>query len=87
MKKILITGGLGFIGVNTALYLSERGYKCHIIDNYYRVESKNNLHLIENNKNISFEEIDITNEASITNIIKNNSFFAISKLCWTSCNE
>ena len=40
MKKILITGGLGFIGVNTALYLSERGYKCHIIDNYYRVESK-----------------------------------------------
>ena len=77
MKKILITGGLGFIGVNTALYLSERGYKCHIIDNYYRVESKNNLHLIENNKNISFEEIDITNEASITNIIKNNSFFAI----------
>lgn len=77
MKKILITGGLGFIGLNTALYLSERGYKCHIIDNYYRVESKNNLHLIENNKNISFQEIDITDKDSIENLIKSNSFFAI----------
>jgi len=77
MKKILITGGLGFIGVNTALYLSEHGYKCHLIDNFYRIESKNNLHLIENKKNISFQEIDITNKDSIENLIKNDSFFAI----------
>ena len=42
MKKILITGGLGFIGVNTALKLTDVGYKCFVLDDFYRKESKKN---------------------------------------------
>tara|TARA_Y100000768_G_scaffold348075_1_gene296791 strand:- start:3784 stop:3957 length:174 start_codon:yes stop_codon:yes gene_type:complete len=51
MKKILITGGLGFIGVNSALKLSEAVYKCFVLDDFYRKESKKNLELIKGNKN------------------------------------
>ena len=30
--KVLITGGLGFIGINLALYLSDRGYSLRLLD-------------------------------------------------------
>jgi len=34
MKKILITGGCGFIGSNLTNYLINKGYKVYIIDNF-----------------------------------------------------
>ena len=33
MKKILITGGAGFIGIHTSLELTKKGYKVLILDN------------------------------------------------------
>ena len=42
-KKILITGGAGFIGSNTAFYFSKKGWKIYLIDNLSRKGSKNNL--------------------------------------------
>ncbi len=33
MKKILITGGAGFIGSNLSLYLVDKGYKITVLDN------------------------------------------------------
>ena len=35
-KKVLITGGAGFIGFHLARYLSEQGYDITIIDNFGR---------------------------------------------------
>ena len=34
MKKILVTGGLGYIGSHTAVNLVEKGYEVIILDNY-----------------------------------------------------
>ena len=42
-KKLLVTGGAGFIGSNTALYFSKHGWSIHVIDNLSRKGSKNNL--------------------------------------------
>ena len=42
-KKLLVTGGAGFIGSNTALYFSKHGWTIHIVDNLSRKGSKNNL--------------------------------------------
>ena len=42
-KKILITGGAGFIGSNTAFYFSKKGWKIYLIDNLSRKGSENNL--------------------------------------------
>ena len=34
MKKVLITGGGGYIGTHIALTLIENGYDIHVLDNF-----------------------------------------------------
>lgn len=40
MKRVLITGGLGYIGSHTAVELLKRGYEVDIIDNYINSSSE-----------------------------------------------
>ena len=49
-KKILITGGCGFIGTNLALHLSRKKYLISTLDNLSRRGSKYNLELLNQNK-------------------------------------
>lgn len=42
-KKILITGGAGFIGTNAAAHYLKKGYKVIALDNLFRVGSRQNL--------------------------------------------
>ena len=56
-KKILLTGGCGFIGHNLALYLKKRGYDVHIFDNL----GVNNL--------LSFADKDIINQKLYRSIL------------------
>lgn len=77
MKKILITGGLGFIGVNTALKLSMLGYECTLVDNFYRNESKKNKKLIKNIDLIKFINLDVTEKDKVEKLIKENQYFAV----------
>jgi CDP-paratose 2-epimerase len=44
----LITGGAGFIGINTALHLLEKGEKITIFDNFSRKGAELNIALVEN---------------------------------------
>ena len=46
MKKILITGGTGFIGSAISNYFCKKGYKITILDN----NSRGNLRRINQNK-------------------------------------
>ena len=47
MKKILVTGGAGFIGSHTCLLLLENGYEIHSIDSHINSYGKS-LDLIKN---------------------------------------
>lgn len=76
-KKILITGGAGFIGLNVGIALSKLGYKITLIDNFYRKESKNNLEIINSSKNLDFQKLSILNTKRINDLIKTNKYFAI----------
>ena len=40
MKKILVTGGLGFIGSHTCVVLLEKGYKILILDSLINSSKK-----------------------------------------------
>ena len=69
-KKILITGGAGFIGSNTAFYFSKKGWKIYLIDNLSRKGSKNNLLNLKKNIKLIFDKADISNFKKISKILK-----------------
>ena len=69
-KKILITGGAGFIGSNTAFYFSKKGWKIYLIDNLSRKGSKNNLLNLRKNIKLIFDKADISNFKKISKILK-----------------
>lgn len=64
MKKILITGGAGYIGVATAQYFLKKNFKVYIVDN---LSTGNNL---LKHKNYSFLKSDFSNK-KITNLLIN----------------
>ena len=68
MKKILITGGAGYLGSKTAEILLENGYRVTALDNLmYKQISL--LHLCTNN-NFNFIEQDVTDFNLLKNTIK-----------------
>ena len=54
-KKILITGGCGFIGTNLCIYLKKKHYLVYSLDNLSRKGSIYNLKLLNNLKNKKFQ--------------------------------
>ena len=67
--KILITGGLGFIGINAAKYFSTDN-EIHIVDNVSRKGNMENYETISNNKNITLHVKDIRNFFDIEDVFK-----------------
>jgi UDP-glucose 4-epimerase len=73
MKKILVTGGLGYIGSHTVVELQNSGYQVIIIDNL----SNSSLDVLEGITNISktppaFERLDLRIKADVTEFFKRN---------------
>ena len=64
-KKILVTGGCGFIGTNLCIYLTKKHYLVYSLDNLSRKGSKYNLRLLKNLK-IKNYNIDISNFKKIS---------------------
>lgn len=71
--NILITGGLGFIGVNTAIRLYNSGHKIFILDNMSRKGSANNLLHLTNNIVFTFLNIDITDQRKLSEAFNSDS--------------
>jgi CDP-paratose 2-epimerase len=57
--KILITGGAGFIGVNSAHYFSKKANKVVIFDNLSRVGSEKNIEWIKSECELEFFKGDL----------------------------
>jgi CDP-paratose 2-epimerase len=69
MKKILITGGCGFVGANICLDLNQSGFKTYSLDSLVRKGSLSNYQLLKKNgiKNFKF---DIFNYKKISKLPK-----------------
>lgn len=61
MKKILITGGAGFIGYHLGLYLSERGHEVHLLDSFYRGVRDPDLNALLGRPNVRLIEANLEN--------------------------
>ena len=70
MKKIIVTGGLGFIGSNLIELLLEKKYKVLNIDKQTYSSNVYNVKEFNNNKNYSFIKCDISN-SKLSKIISN----------------
>jgi CDP-paratose 2-epimerase len=68
MKKILITGGSGFVGGNLAIKFANLGYEVLCFDNLVRRGSELNLKRFHLNKNIRFIHGDIRNKEDFIGI-------------------
>ena len=64
-KKILITGGCGFVGTNLSLFLKKKRYSIFTLDNLSRNGSKYNLNLLKKSK-IKNYNIDIADSKKIS---------------------
>ncbi|CAM1363689.1 UDP-glucose 4-epimerase [Tenacibaculum sediminilitoris] len=73
MKKILVTGGLGFIGSHTVVELLNDGYEVVIIDNLSnsKIEVLNNIVEITSKKP-DFYQLDLRVKSEIKNFFDNN---------------
>ena len=73
MKKILVTGGLGFIGSHTVVELQKEGYEVLIIDNL----SNSSIDVLGQITSITgkqpvFENLDLKNQHEIKTFFKSN---------------
>ncbi|WP_299673355.1 UDP-glucose 4-epimerase GalE [uncultured Tenacibaculum sp.] len=73
MKKILVTGGLGFIGSHTAVELQNSGFDVIIIDDLSnaRIEVLENIGKITG-KVPEFFQLDLKSKAQVTSFFENN---------------
>ncbi|MEA3450226.1 MAG: NAD-dependent epimerase/dehydratase family protein [Patescibacteria group bacterium] len=72
-KKILITGGAGFIGSHLCEKLIELGVHVICFDNFFTGKKENILHLVDNDKFILIEG-DANNIDDLKNLFNNHKF-------------
>jgi CDP-paratose 2-epimerase len=70
MPSILITGGAGFIGVNSALHFAALGWDVTVLDNLSRRGTDQNLQwLLAQHPAISFQRVDIRDSEAIATAV------------------
>lgn len=77
MKKVLVTGGLGYIGSHTVVELQNAGFTPIIIDNL----SNSSLDVLDGITNITqvtpeFHKLDLRDKADVSEFFKNNNDIA-----------
>lgn len=69
-KKILITGGAGFIGVNSANKFAAQGWQVIVLDNLSRKGARLNLEWLREQHQFVFEEADIRDAEKVSTIVR-----------------
>ena len=73
-KKILITGGAGFVGINSAFYYLKKRYKVLIFDNFSRKGSRANVTSLQsqfNSRDLVVVEGDMSDRKKIEELVNN----------------
>ena len=70
-KKILVTGGAGFIGSHTCIELLNNGNEVVVVDNLYNANKKS-LEVVEKvtGKKVKFYEVDIRDEEKLNEVFE-----------------
>lgn len=81
MKKILVTGGLGYIGSHTVINLVEDGYEVIIVDNYSNSDPKvlQKLRKILGTKKhrVKFYNVDVCDKDKLQKVFDENDIYGV----------
>jgi len=77
--KILITGGMGFIGINAAVHFVKKGHYVTILDNLNKTGLLKNFNLMIHS-HIKFEKADIRIRNDVDKVFDNNEFNVVLHL-------
>lgn len=73
-KRVLITGGMGFIGSNLAIKLIEMGAQVTVVDSLFDLYGGNEFNLENVRNQIEFKLLDIRDIEGITDLVKEKDF-------------
>jgi len=79
-KRILITGGAGFIGCNAARFFAARNWNVTVLDNLSRAGTEKNLEWLQDGATFDFEPVDIRNRAGVDRVMAEGRFDAVLHL-------
>jgi CDP-paratose 2-epimerase len=79
-KRILITGGAGFIGCNAARYFAARNWSVTVLDNLSRQGTDNNLQWLREATNFDFKLADVRDRAAVEQVFAEARFDAVIHL-------
>jgi CDP-paratose 2-epimerase len=79
-KRILITGGAGFIGCNAARFFRARNWSVTVLDNLSRQGTHNNLRWLRENSTFDFEQVDVRDRAAVDRVLAERRFDAVLHL-------
>ena len=71
-RRMLITGGAGFLGVNAAAHMIERGWHVTVFDNLSRAGTERNLEWLraQHGKQVSFVKQDVRNPDALAEHVR-----------------
>lgn len=75
--KVLVTGGLGFIGCNTAASFARDGHEVVVWDTKYRVGTSLNQRWLESVADVQYEYVDITRGGMVYGKMHNQGYEVI----------
>jgi UDP-glucose 4-epimerase len=80
-RKVLVTGGAGYIGSHCVIELFKAGFDVLIVDNLYNAseECLNRLEKITERK-IERLNLDICDKQALNDLFQNNTFYAVLHL-------
>ena len=79
-KRILITGGAGFIGCNAARFFRARNWSVTVLDNLSRQGTEKNLEWLRDRTTFDFEQVDIRDRPAVDRVLAQGRFDAVLHL-------
>ncbi len=79
-KRMLITGGAGFIGCNAARFFGERNWNITILDNLSRSGTEKNLEWLRDGTTFDFAQADVRDQPAVDRVVADGRFDAVIHL-------
>jgi CDP-paratose 2-epimerase len=79
-KRVLITGGAGFVGCNAAQYFGNRNWRVTVLDDLSRDGTEQNLEWLRDGTAFDFERVDIRDRAAVDRVLAERRYDAVIHL-------